>query len=81
MKSSFAARLRSEKLGSRSGTPETHSSRVTPPPTDFRVSRSKSPLSPPRESQIAGTKRKVQIDDNAFGGDVTPPFKKTALSS
>jgi pre-mRNA cleavage complex 2 protein Pcf11 len=81
VKSSFAARLRSEKLGSRSGTPETQSSRVTPPPTDLRMSRSKSPISPPRESQIAGTKRKVQSDDNSFGGDVTPPFKKTALSS
>ena len=78
MKSSYAARL---LLGSRSGTPETHSSRVTPPPKESRISKSKSPSTPVHESKLAGTKRKVQSDDYAFSGDVTPPFKKSALSS
>ncbi|KIL68074.1 hypothetical protein M378DRAFT_158585 [Amanita muscaria Koide BX008] len=80
VKSSFAARLRFEKHGSRSGTPDTQSSRTTPPP-DSRISRSKSPISPPRESKVVGTKRKVQSDDIAFGGNATPPFKKAALCS
>ncbi|KAF8621585.1 hypothetical protein AX15_007610 [Amanita polypyramis BW_CC] len=77
VKSSYAARL---LLGSRSGTPETQSSRVTPP-TESRISRSKSPSTPIHESKLAGTKRKIQSDDHAFSGDVTPPFKKSALSS
>lgn len=79
VKSSYAARL---LLGSRSGTPETQSSRVTPPPTEFRLSRSKSPsMSPAHESKLAGMKRKVQSDDNTFSGVIPPPLKKSALSS
>ncbi len=65
-------------FGSRSGTPETQSSRATPPPTE---SKSKSPLMSFHESKLAGTKRKVESDDNLVGGDGTPPSKKTALSS
>ncbi len=66
-------------FGSRSGTPETQSSRATPPPTELK---SKSPLmSPFHESKLAGTKRKVESDDNLVGGGGTPPSKKTALSS
>ncbi|KAK2466292.1 hypothetical protein APHAL10511_001934 [Amanita phalloides] len=78
VKSSYAARL---LLRSRSGTPETQSSLVTPP-AESRVSRSKSPsISPVHESKLAGTKRKIQSSDSAFIGDSTPPLKKSALSS
>jgi len=79
VKSSYAVRL---LFGSRSGTPETQSSRATPPPTESNVSKSKSPLmSPFHESKLAGTKRKVESDDNLVSGDGTPPSKKAALSS
>ncbi|KAF8745906.1 hypothetical protein AX14_004211 [Amanita brunnescens Koide BX004] len=77
VKSSYAARL---LFGSRAGTPESQSSRVTPPPTESRVSKSPS-MSPLHESKVAGTKRKVQSDDNSFSAGSTPPFKKAALSS
>ncbi|PFH52818.1 hypothetical protein AMATHDRAFT_172853, partial [Amanita thiersii Skay4041] len=87
VKTNYAARLRTEILGSRAGTPEVQPgslsipSRVTPPPSVTRMSRSKSPsLSPFSESKLAGTKRKIQNDDNISRGDGTPPLKKSALS-
>jgi pre-mRNA cleavage complex 2 protein Pcf11 len=85
--SSFAAKLRTEKLnGSRSGTPEvqsisvTHSGlRSTPPPTLLRISKSPS-HSPPLGSK--GTKRKVDDHGDLNSSDQTdsPPLKKIALS-
>ena len=88
MTSSFAAKLRTEKLnGSRSGTPEVQSISVTlsglrstPPPTLLRISKSPS-RSPSLESK--GTKRKVDDDHGVLNStDQTdlPPLKKIALS-
>jgi pre-mRNA cleavage complex 2 protein Pcf11 len=79
---SLAARLRTEiASGSRSGTPEVQSLRLTPPKTastlkaEFRNSQSPSP-----ESSLVGTKRKVEIGSSISSeADGTPPFKKLAL--
>ncbi|KAG5639262.1 hypothetical protein H0H81_004923 [Sphagnurus paluster] len=78
----LAARLRSELATgrSRSTTPEASSLRATPPPSNLREAKSKSPsLSP---SQLAGTKRKVDQDDSTVSSEAngTPPLKKMALS-
>jgi len=87
--SSFAAKLRTEKLnGSRSGTPDVQSISVTlsglrstPPPTLLRISKSPS-RSPSLDSK--GTKRKVDDDDhgvlNSTDPRDSPPLKKIALS-
>ena len=87
MTSSFAAKLRSDKLnGSRSGTPEVQSMSVTlaglrstPPPTLLRASVSPS-RSPSLDSK--GTKRKVDDHGDLNSPDETdsPPLKKVALS-
>ena len=87
MTSSFAAKLRTEKLnGSRSGTPEVQSTSVTlsglrstPPPTLLRISRSSS-RSPSLDSK--GTKRKADDhgDLNLTDRTDSPPLKKIALS-
>ncbi|KAF8076506.1 hypothetical protein FPV67DRAFT_1471833 [Lyophyllum atratum] len=82
---SLAARLRSELATgrSRSATPEAPSLRSTPPPSNLRDSKSKSPsLSPSLEAKLAGTKRKVDENDSTSPGeaDGTPPLKKLALS-
>ena len=86
MTSSFAAKLRTEKLNdSRSGTPEVQSIitlsglRSTPPPTLLRVSKSPS-RSPSLDSK--GTKRKVDDhgDLNLTDQKDLPPLKKIALS-
>ena len=87
MTSSFAAKLRTEKLnGSRSGTPEVQSISVTPsglrstpPPALVRVSKSPS-RSPSLDSK--GTKRKVDDHGDVNSTDTTdlPPLKKVALS-
>ena len=78
---SLAARLRNELAsGSRSGTPELHSSRSTPPKhgliTYVRASPSPSP-----QSKQGGTKRKVENDDVSLNveADGSPPMKKLAL--
>jgi pre-mRNA cleavage complex 2 protein Pcf11 len=84
--SSFAAKLRTEKLnGSRSGTPEvqtiiTLSGLRSTPPTFLRVSRSLS-RSPSLDSN-KGTKRKVDDhgDLNLTDEKDLPPLKKIALS-
>lgn len=87
MTSSFAAKLRTEKLnGSRSGTPEVQSIitlsglRSTPPPTLMRVS--KSPSRSPSVDSSKGTKRKVDDhgDLNSTDENDLPPLKKIALS-
>lgn len=88
---SLAARLRNEiATQSRPGTPSV--SRSTPPRTatpstlrlELRKSKSRSPapsMSPSPESNLAGTKRKVEHDTRLDGEtDGTPPLKKLALS-
>jgi len=86
---SLAARLRNEMAtaASRSGTPEVHSSRSTPPKhaahqsslsTGIRASRS-----PSSHSKLSGTKRKVEDDDVSVPAEAngSPPAKKIAIES
>ncbi|EIN10422.1 hypothetical protein PUNSTDRAFT_84460 [Punctularia strigosozonata HHB-11173 SS5] len=77
--STLAARLRTETSGSgrsRSGTPETSSSRASPGKKSEVARLSRSP-----DSRLAGTKRKVESRDSVLDGRGTPPMKKVALSS
>lgn len=87
--SSLVARLRTEKAsGSRSATPEVQpmsgvqsTLRSTPPPSQLRIARSKSPPQISPESKVVGIKRKVEHTDSNIARETTgtPPHKKVAL--
>jgi pre-mRNA cleavage complex 2 protein Pcf11 len=85
--SSLAARLRNEiAQRSRSGTPEAHSSRSTPPRHSSGASHLKLELrrsrSPPSEPTLAGTKRKIENDTSLSDEvDNTPPLKRMLIST
>jgi len=78
-KSSLAARLRSEVSAgrSRSRTPESATSRGSPPKGLVKK------LDSPSPSKLAGNKRKAEDDNTASSisrGETTPPLKKQALT-
>ncbi|PPQ99035.1 hypothetical protein CVT24_003595 [Panaeolus cyanescens] len=71
---SLAARLRTEKIyGSRDVTPEVQSAATPRSPS----------RSPPSDSKIIGSKRKVEQTDSSVNdeGSGTPPLKKVALTT